>query len=315
MSNRRTAKSDASSAQGSLAFDACGPSVDAAAEARRRESALPRHEVRAAKRVLSYGGGLDSFGMLVDAVARGDKPDLVVFADVTDPERKDPGEWDETYSHIERVARPYCEANGIEFVWLDTVTSPVRGHRSLYAYLKSLRAMVGRMSRMCTVAAKVERVAAYVESRFPEGPIEVWVGFEAGEQDRAEKDPHSVGAKARRGKRARKVQRRTSRFPLIERGLCRCRLVQLIRAAGLEVPPGSACVADDPSRKGPYPLYDVATLLMAARLDPLEREAASVLTSRELATYRKHDPVWDAVVSARFVDVAMNAICRRDGGR
>lgn len=92
MSNRRTAKSDASSAQGSLAFDACGPSVDAAAEARRRESALPRHEVRAAKRVLSYGGGLDSFGMLVDAVARGDKPDLVVFADVTDPERKDPGE-------------------------------------------------------------------------------------------------------------------------------------------------------------------------------------------------------------------------------
>lgn len=36
---------------------------------------------------------------------------------------------------------------------------------------------------------------------------------------------------------------------------------------------------------------------------------------RELATYRKHDPVWDAVVSARFVDVAMNAICRRDGGR
>lgn len=77
----------------------------------------------------------------------------------------------------------------------------------------------------------------------------------------------------------------------------------------------SACVADDPSRKGPYPLYDVATLLMAARLDPLEREAASVLTPRELATYRKHDPVWDAIVSARFVDIAMNAICRRDGGR
>jgi hypothetical protein len=34
------------------------------------------------KRVLSYGGGLDSFAMLVEGIRRNDKPDVVCFVDV-----------------------------------------------------------------------------------------------------------------------------------------------------------------------------------------------------------------------------------------
>lgn len=230
-------------------------------ELARREAMLPTYAPRRRRKVLSYGGGIDSFAMLVDAVQRGEKPDLVVFADVTDRNREDPGEWPETYSHIERVAIPYCNQHGIPFVWLHTDQSPVRGHRSLYAYLRSLNAMVGRTSRMCTVASKVERVAAFLAAEFPRETVEVWIGFEAGEEDRAEKDPHAVGSSA---KRASKASLRVSRFPMIERRICRCRAVELIRAAGLEVPPGSACVyclaGETPvvTRAGIRPIRDLA---------------------------------------------------------
>lgn len=222
-------------------------------ELARREAMLPTYAPRRRRKVLSYGGGIDSFAMLVDAVQRGEKPDLVVFADVTDRNREDPGEWPETYSHIERVAIPYCNQHGIPFVWLHTDQSPVRGHRSLYAYLRSLNAMVGRTSRMCTVAAKVERVAAFLAAEFPRETVEVWIGFEAGEEDRADKDPHAVGSSA---KRASKASLRVSRFPMIERRICRCRAVELIRAAGLEVPPGSACVYCPFSSRGDFQRLD-----------------------------------------------------------
>lgn len=195
-------------------------------------------------RVLSYGGGVDSFAMLLDAIQRKELPHLVIFADVTDPERKDPGEWPETYRHIENVVVPLCAKYGIPFKWLTTDEMPIRGSRSLYDYLYGLNAMVGRMSRLCTSAAKVERIAEWVEAHHPEGPIEMWVGFEAGEEKRAARDPHATGAyNDKPTKRMLQLfSRRISRFPLIERKLCRCRSVELIKNSGYPVPPGSACV-------------------------------------------------------------------------
>jgi hypothetical protein len=80
-------------------------------------------------RVLSYGGGLDSFAALVAAIQDGAPPDLVVFIDVTDPEQLDPGEWPGTYMHIREVVIPLCAKHGIEFVWIDTVSYPVRDAR------------------------------------------------------------------------------------------------------------------------------------------------------------------------------------------
>src|SRR6185437_4209536 len=73
-------------------------------------------------RVLSYGGGLDSFAMLLLAILSGELPDVVVFVDVADgsPDRdpEDLGEWPGTYQHIREVVIPLCRAHGIEFVWL-----------------------------------------------------------------------------------------------------------------------------------------------------------------------------------------------------
>lgn len=66
----------------------------------------------------------------------------------------------------------------------------------------------------------------------------------------------------------------------------------------------SACVADDPSRafKGPYPLHEVASLLLAAGLDPLASYAEQVFPGH---SERKHHPVYDAYVSALCARMAL----------
>lgn len=72
----------------------------------------------------------------------------------------------------------------------------------------------------------------------------------------------------------------------------------------------SACVADDPTRafKGPYPLDEVATFLRASGLDPLAKYADVVLPREDAQT---HHPVWDAMVSALCVEMAMRRIAEQ----
>ena len=195
------------------------------------------------RRVLSYGGGLDSFAMLLDAIERGDKPDLAVFCDVSDgkPEHdpEDPGEWSGTYRHIREVVIPLCRKENIEFVWLDTVRYPVRDAKSLFAWMWARGQIpVAGDDRLCTTIAKVERFETYMNERFPGEHVEVWIGFDAAELRRVEKDPNAGGKKQKR--KLRFV--RTNRFPLIERNLCRCRCVELVRRLGYPVPRKSACV-------------------------------------------------------------------------
>lgn len=190
-------------------------------------------------KVLSYGGGLDSFAMLVDAIERGEHPDVVAFVDVADPEGKDPGEWPGTYRHIREVVIPLCRRYRIEFVWIDSRAYPVRGARSLWAWMwERGQIPVAGPNRICTRIAKVERFEAWLTDRFPGQDVEVWIGFEAGEEERAEKDPNAGG----RTKPKPGAARRRNRFPLMERGLCRCRAEQLVRRLGYPVPRKSACV-------------------------------------------------------------------------
>jgi hypothetical protein len=87
-------------------------------------------------------------------------------------------------------------------------------------------------NRICTRIAEVERFERWMADRFPGEDVRVWIGFEAGEERRAAQDPNA-------GKEA---GHRKNRFPLIEKGLCRCRCEALVRAAGYPVPRKSACV-------------------------------------------------------------------------
>jgi hypothetical protein len=76
-------------------------------------------------RVLSLGGGLDSFAMLVRAIQLGEPPDVVTFIDVGAP--GDPGEWAGTYRHVREVVMPLCAHHGIEFVCVTRVTCVTSG--------------------------------------------------------------------------------------------------------------------------------------------------------------------------------------------
>lgn len=72
----------------------------------------------------------------------------------------------------------------------------------------------------------------------------------------------------------------------------------------------SACVGDDPSRAfaGPYPLHEVATLMLAAGLSETDRHAAEVLPPSRLGSHRAHHPTDDARVSALYARMALGRI-------
>lgn len=206
--------------------------------------------LRGRTRILSYGGGLDSFAMLVEAIKRHDLPDVVCFIDVSNGDRDrvntDPGEWPGTYRHMREVAIPLCEAHGIEFVWLDTTRYPVRDAGSLFEWLWARGQIpVAGPNRICTRVAKVERFEKWATERWPAQEIEVWIGFEAGEEARAAKDPNA-------GKTS---SWRRNRFPLMEWGICRCRAEKLVRAAGYPVPRKSACVFCPYGSKGDWQTF------------------------------------------------------------
>jgi hypothetical protein len=198
--------------------------------------------------VLSYGAGLDSFGMLLASIERGELPDYVVHMDVGDPAGLDPGEWPGTLRHMEEVVRPLCEAHGIVFHIIDTDEYPVRGARSLFAWLwgdrgpdrprhPNVQIPVQGPGRLCTTVAKVERFERWADAMFPGLEVEVWIGFDATEKTRRDKDPYSLANP--RAIPNRMV--RMNRFPLMEWDMCRCRCERLARSLGYPVPRKSAC--------------------------------------------------------------------------
>jgi hypothetical protein len=229
---------------------------------------------RAAERgrpvVISYGGGLDSFCMLVEGVRRGERIDRVAFLDVGDPEHKDPGEWPGTYKHLREVVVPFCKKHGITFNWIGTDCYPVRGERSLFAYWKKMGQIPVAQAnkRNCSIMAKVERFESWLDDHYPDQEVEVWIGFEAGEESRAEKDPNAGKPRPARAGRARRV----NRFPLIEWKLCRCRCVGIVRELGMPVPRKSACMHCPLGSKGDWQTLAREQPKTFAQIEKLERD-------------------------------------------
>lgn len=231
-------------------------------------------------RVLSLGGGVDSFAMLVDAIARGARPDAVAFVDVTDPEGADPGEWPATYRHIRDVVAPLCRRHRIRFAWIDSGRYPVRDARSLFAWLWARGQIpVAGPNRICTRIAKVERFERWLDDHFPDQLVEVWIGFEAGEEGRSKYDPNA----GRPRKHRPGLARRCNRFPLIERRLCRCRCVALIERAGHPVPTASACTFCPYGSKGEWQVLAAELPETFARAVELEARKAPTEAGRKLS--------------------------------
>ena len=223
------------------------------------------------RRVISSGGGLNSQAMVVKAIELGIDIDYVAFCDVADKDAQDPGEWPGTYRHLDQVIRPLCEANGIKFEVIDTERFPVRGERSLYQWLdQRAQIPVAGPNRICTRIAKVDRFEAWMAATFEPGEeVEVWLGFEKGEEARVAKDPNA----GKSGELKCGVIRR-NRFPLIEWDLCRCRCEQVVRRAGLPVARKSACVF--------CPYSQAADFATFARELPVQFDSVARLEERKM---------------------------------
>jgi hypothetical protein len=238
-------------------------------------------------RVISCGGGLDSFAMLLGAIEGSYEVDALVFIDTGHPD--DPGEWPGTYKHLDEVVRPLCEQHGIEYVRIDHTNYPVRDARSLFAWHEQRRSMpMAAPGRICTTIAKVERFEAWLTDRYPGQEVEVWIGFEKGEEGRAEKDPNSgAGRKVKPGAATRR-----NRFPLIEWGLCRCRCEAMVRASGHPVPRKSACVYCPYASRGDWQRFAVELPDQFARVVELERNRPVTRNGKTLSImdYRNGKP-------------------------
>ncbi len=232
------------------------------------------------RKVLSYGGGLDSYVMLLQAIERGELPDVVVFVDVGDLEGIDPAEWPSTYRHIREVVIPLCRLHGIRFEWIDTKRYPVRDARSLFAWLVAREQIpVAGPNRICTRIAKVERFEAWLDDTYPDQAVEVWIGFEAGEEDRAAKDPNRGSDRAPAAGQAA----RRNRFPLMETATCRCRAAAYCRARGLAIPRKSACVFCPYGSKGDWQTFAAQLPGWFAMTAELERAKPPTSRGRKLS--------------------------------
>lgn len=190
-------------------------------------------------RAVSYGGGVQSTALLVLAAQRRIDFPLFLFANVGDD-----SEHPDTISYVHDVAVPYAAQHGIELLELHRV--PTRGQsagqvETLYGHLmrdgsRSLPIPV-RMSngapgtRSCTADFKVRVVGRELQRRGAtvDQPATVALGISVDEIERAKPgiDPRSP------------YQVRT--YPLLDLGLSRGGCKQVIAAAGLPVPPKSAC--------------------------------------------------------------------------
>ncbi|MFJ6212175.1 phosphoadenosine phosphosulfate reductase [Streptomyces sp. NPDC092296] len=185
-------------------------------------------------RSFSFGGGVQSTAALVLAATGRIDFRLFLFANVGF-DSENPA----TLEYIERYARPYAEAHGIELVELDRVMVRSGERRTLLGELtregsKSLKIPV-RMSngapgtRSCTADYKIQVIARELKRRgaTDQAPATVGIGISVDEIHRANRrrcEPHERIA-----------------YPLLDLGIRRTDCTRIIRDAGLPVPPKSSC--------------------------------------------------------------------------
>ena len=185
-------------------------------------------------RSVSYGGGVQSTALLVLAAQGRIDFGLFLMANVGDD-----SEHPDTLRYVREVAMPYAEAHGIELVELHRTTK----HGSVETlYERATRdgnsfplPMFGEggmpLGRACTGDFKIKVIAKELRRRgaTAKAPAIVAMGISVDEIERAR-----PGVDRRRP--AEVVV-----YPLLELGLRRNDCENVIREAGLPVPPKSAC--------------------------------------------------------------------------
>lgn len=190
--------------------------------------------------VVAYGMGVDSTAMLVGMQQRGERPDLILFADTGD-------EKPQTYAYLP-VINAWLRKVGFPQVTVVKNARPKAGDKSLSESLLRLGTLpaLAYGAHQCSLVWKLDPQQKYIKQWAP--AVEAWarglevvncIGYDAGPRDSCRQ--YKAEGKAKAGYR--------NRFPLIEWGWDRAECVRQILAAGLPVPVKSACFHCPASKK------------------------------------------------------------------
>jgi hypothetical protein len=164
------------------------------------------------KKIVLFGAGQDSTGMIIEMINRNIKIDEVIFADTGT-------EQPETYDFIEEF-KHYLKKHRIKF----TIVKSKLGN--LYDYYFSKKVIPFRLYRHCTDKFKIVPINKYLKEKYKKGAYIRLFGIACDEKERANKIlSHNKDVD----------------FPLLEFGFNRKDCIETIKKAKLSVPVKSGC--------------------------------------------------------------------------
>lgn len=183
-------------------------------------------------RAISYGGGVQSTALVVLAATGRIEADVALFANVGDDSEKP-----KTIQYVHEVAIPWAAERGFPIHELQRVRrdgTVETLHQQLNADSRTINIPV-RMAngapgnRNCTHTFKMAVVRRWLKAHGASAanPADVLIGISTDEIERAS------------NRRDEPIE--SPHYPLIDLGLDRAACAQIIRDAGLPVPPKSAC--------------------------------------------------------------------------
>lgn len=189
-------------------------------------------------RVISYGGGVQSTALVVLA-AQGKLDEIMggpvrtaLFANTGDD-----SEHPETLKFVREIAVPWAKERGVDIIELQTtkngqpttIWNEIMKPESKRMLIPVYGDINMPLARSCTVDFKIKTVGRWVKANGAkkDDPAQVAIGISTDEIQRAG-----------RGKEEHAQQRV---YPLLTLGLDRGRCMQVIKDAGLPVPPKSSC--------------------------------------------------------------------------
>lgn len=177
--------------------------------------------------VVAYGGGTNSTALLVGMLERGERPDLILFADTG-------GEKPGTYTHTETVS-DWCESVG--FPRIETVRYANKAGQVITLYDKCIS---GKM--LPSIAYGFKSCSEKWKRRPQDRYVSKWAPAQAA-WDSGLKVVKLIGYDADEDRRAGIAEdaQYAYRYPLIEWGWDRDACVAAIERAGLPQPGKSAC--------------------------------------------------------------------------
>ena len=172
--------------------------------------------------VLSYGGGVQTFAILI-LIEKGiiEKPDFIIFADTL-------AEYPETYFHIENVAKPLALKLGIEWMTVQEKKGLIEGYSKTNSIpLAGFRNCTSKYKRD-PIQRKLREILGSKKKKGVPSIIQL-IGISNDEAKRAVE------------REEQKPKWSLTKYPLLEKNYSRKDLLKIIEESGYPIPRKSGC--------------------------------------------------------------------------